>query len=534
MSPEQPEAEDELQGERDFRALANSIPQLVWMADGRGDIFWYSDRWYAYTGTTLAEVQGWGWRKVHHPDHVDRVVERIRHAFDTGEPWEDTFPLRSGTGEYRWFLSRALPIRNAEGQVVRWFGTNTDITEQRQATEALRESEGRFRSLAEQATAGILVIDDQSAIVFANPTVERIFGHAVRDLLGRSLDVLMPADQRPGHHAGMQRYLATGRRNIPWEGVELPGLTRDGRRVPLEISFGEFETAGRRYFTGIARDITWRKRLEREREDLLAKELSLREDAERRREELEKVTESRAELIRGFSHDVRTPLSVADMAASLLQQESLFGPLTEKQRESVHRIRRSIRTSLQLSNDLLEVALADAGQIALDRVLTDVGKVAREVADDIEAQAASVGLGLDIRAPEGLMAETDPERVRQILGNLLSNAVKYAPHGTVTVDAGGQRPGGQRGVGLVGVCVTDTGPGIPRDKQETIFEEYTRLEPTAAQAGTGIGLAISRRMARLMGGDLTVDSEVGHGARFTLWLPRVSNAGLEPAAGVDC
>src|SRR6476659_6982321 len=126
--------------EQQFRTLANSIPQLAWMADHQGYICWYNNRWYDYTGTTLEEMQGWGWQKVHHPDEVGRVVERIKVAFASGEPWEDTFPLRSKTGEYRWFLSRALPMFDAEGKVARWFGTNTDITEQRQLEQALRQS----------------------------------------------------------------------------------------------------------------------------------------------------------------------------------------------------------------------------------------------------------------------------------------------------------------------------------------------------------------------------------------------------------
>ncbi|HXX42863.1 MAG TPA: PAS domain-containing protein, partial [Chthoniobacterales bacterium] len=123
--------------ERQFRTMANSISQLAWMADHEGSIFWYNDRWYEYTGTTLEEMKGWGWQKVHHPDEIGRVVDRIKVAFSTGQPWEDTFPLRSKAGEYRWFLSRALPIFDADGKVSRWFGTNTDITQQRELEQAL-------------------------------------------------------------------------------------------------------------------------------------------------------------------------------------------------------------------------------------------------------------------------------------------------------------------------------------------------------------------------------------------------------------
>ena len=130
--------------EQQWHTLANSIPQLAWMADEKGWLFWYNQRWYDYTGTTFEEMQGWGWEKVHHPDHLQRVVERVSRAWETGDSWEDTFPLRSKEGEWRWFLSRALPIRDASGRVVRWFGTNTDITE---LTDTQRELESANQEL---------------------------------------------------------------------------------------------------------------------------------------------------------------------------------------------------------------------------------------------------------------------------------------------------------------------------------------------------------------------------------------------------
>lgn len=126
-----------------FRALADNIAQLAWMTDETGYIFWYNRRWFEFTGTTLEEMKGWGWQKVHHPEHVTRVTEKFRRHVASGEPWEDTFPLRSHAGRYRWFLSRAFPLRDDSGRVVRWFGTNTDITSQREAEEALREADRR-------------------------------------------------------------------------------------------------------------------------------------------------------------------------------------------------------------------------------------------------------------------------------------------------------------------------------------------------------------------------------------------------------
>lgn len=119
--------------EQRFALMADNISQLAWIADPAGWIYWYNRRWFDYTGTTLDEMEGWGWRKVHHPDHVERVTQHIRECFDSGEAWEDTFPLRGTDGTYRWFLSRAVPLRDARGGVVCWFGTNTDVTEQRDA-----------------------------------------------------------------------------------------------------------------------------------------------------------------------------------------------------------------------------------------------------------------------------------------------------------------------------------------------------------------------------------------------------------------
>lgn len=126
--------------EERFRDLADNIAQLAWMADATGARFWYNRRWFDYTGTTLEEVEGLGWTRCHHPDELPRVMKRLRRSWETGEPWEDTFPLRGADGEYRWFLSRALPIRDKDGRIVRWFGTNTDVTEQREQEKALAQA----------------------------------------------------------------------------------------------------------------------------------------------------------------------------------------------------------------------------------------------------------------------------------------------------------------------------------------------------------------------------------------------------------
>jgi PAS domain S-box-containing protein len=118
------------ESEARFHAVADNIPQLAWMAEPDGRRTWFNRRWHDYTGLTPEEAQGDGWAQVHHPEFLERVLAGMRRAWAAGEPWEDSFPLRARDGDYRWFLTRAVPVRDAQGRAVRWFGTNTDVTDQ--------------------------------------------------------------------------------------------------------------------------------------------------------------------------------------------------------------------------------------------------------------------------------------------------------------------------------------------------------------------------------------------------------------------
>lgn len=147
-----------------FRVLADNMAQLAWTCDSLGNVDWYNRRWLDYTGMTFEQMQGWGWRKVQHPDHVDRVVAHVQGSAESGEPWEDTFPLLGKDGQYRWFLSRAIPIRDQDGGIVRWFGTNTDVTATLEAEAALRLSEQRQTFLLKLSDA-LRPLDDSIAIM---------------------------------------------------------------------------------------------------------------------------------------------------------------------------------------------------------------------------------------------------------------------------------------------------------------------------------------------------------------------------------
>lgn len=165
--------------DHEFQQMADSMPHLAWIADSTGWIYWYNKRWYEYTGAAPRQMQGWGWRAVHHPDHLDRVVDGISRAFVSGRPWEDTFPLRGRHGEWRWFLSRAAPIRDGRGRVTRWFGTNTDVTETLEAQHAQKRLVDELNHRVKNTLATVQSLARQTFAAEADPDAFR------RDFEGR-------------------------------------------------------------------------------------------------------------------------------------------------------------------------------------------------------------------------------------------------------------------------------------------------------------------------------------------------------------
>lgn len=262
-------------------------------------------------------------------------------------------------------------------------------------------------------------------------------------------------------------------------------------------------------------------------------ERRLRAESERRRDELRRITESRNRLMRGFSHDVKNPLGAADGYLQLLE-DGILGELSSRQAEGVRNARRSIAAALDLIQDLIGLARAETGSIEVKQGPLDLKSVMMDAAEEYRAQAEAAGLELRVEYPDGLPTiESDAHRMRQIIGNLLSNAVKYTEKGGVVLRVrsveGGEAPGPGR---WIAIDVSDTGPGIPEDEIGLLFREFTRLSSAAGKGGTGVGLAISRRLAHALGGDISVESEPGRGSTFTLWLPVVADV-AERAQAAD-
>lgn len=235
----------ELSEER-FRLLADNMSQLAWIADRDGWLFWYNKRWFDYTGTTLEEMQGWGWRAVHHPDYVEAVANRFAEHIASGEDWEDTFPLRGANGEWRWFLSRATPIRDEAGNIIYWFGTNTDVTEMRDAEQRiellLQEVNHRSKNML-AVIQSLARRSDADQPDFIERLEKRIRGLAAnQDLLVRRAWSRIPVMEMI---EAQLRSLADSRRQIVCKGPDV--LLSPKAAEALAMAFHEMGTNAMKY-----------------------------------------------------------------------------------------------------------------------------------------------------------------------------------------------------------------------------------------------------------------------------------------------
>lgn len=364
------------ESEERFRTLADAIPQLCWMANGDGWIFWYNRRWYEYTGTTPEQMAGWGWQSVHDPQALPEVMERWQGSIATGEPFDMVFPLRGADGVFRPFLTRVIPVRDAEGRVTRWFGTNTDITEQREREELLREAK----------------------------------------------------------------------------------LAAEG------------------------------------------------------------ATRAKSRFLANMSHELRTPMTGVLGMLDLV----LLGELEEEQREHLAMAQGSARSLLRILNDILDLTKIESRKLSIDRQPFSVRSCLEHTHHLLMPVARNKGLDLRLEIagelPERVLG--DQVRLGQVLTNLAGNAVKFTEKGSVVlgVRCGTPLDDGRRELHF---SVQDTGIGIPEEKRDLLFIEFSQLDDshTRRYGGTGLGLAISKEIVARMGGTIGCESRAGEGSTFFCSIP---------------
>ncbi len=615
------------ESEEQFRTMANSIPQLAWMAHGDGFIFWYNQRWHDYTGTTPEQMEGWGWQSVHDANVLPNVLEKWRRAIATGQPFEMEFPLRGANGRFRMFLTRGQPLKDSQGSVVQWFGTCTDVDELKQMEQSLRDtqarlnstlaagsigtwtwdivndrlaadeftarmfsveagpavegmpaesylqavfeddrssvkdalaqairsrdqydieyrvrqkdgecrwlqakgrvecdwagnashihgavmditerkraedlrraSEERYHTLFENAPDGIVIADPQSYYLDANASICRMLGYTHDELIGlHATDIVVPAEV-PHIDVALNRIKSSPSYHREWQFRRKDGSVFEAEVIATMMPDGNL--------LGMIRDVSERKRAD----------ATLRE-AEKQKQLAFEASRLKSEFLANMSHELRTPLNCIIGFTEFLFDEKP-GPLNPKQKEYLTDVHNSSKHLLQLINDVLDLAKVEAGKIELNLESFPLAKAIEEVCAVVKGIAQKKSVTITSRVAPGVPSVTlDPQKFKQVCYNLMSNAVKFTdPVGSVEITALA------REAGRFEVRVKDTGIGIREKDLQRLFREFEQLESGADRRfeGTGLGLALTKKLVEAMGGSIGVESEYGKGSTFFAILP---------------
>ena len=457
-----------------------------------------------------------------HPDDRARVVAACERCAATGADFDEEFRVVWPDGSVHWLDDKGRTFHDEQGRPSYMTGACVEITDRKAAEEererrlaALGTSEARLRRILESGIVGAFYWDIDGRITDANDAFLALLGFTRDDLAAGRLDwrALTPPAWRETDRVAVAELMATGRHGE----YEKEYLAKDGRRVPVLIVSAFFENS-REHGVALCLDQTARRAAE---EALRLREAQLREAldaAHAARAEAETANAAKNTFLATMSHELRTPLNAIGGYAELIEM-GIRGPVTAAQREDLARIRRSQQHLLGLINDVLNFAKLDAGVVRFDLAEVAIAEALAAAEPMVAPQMAAKGLRFALPACDDTAAvRADPEKLRQVLLNLLGNAIKFTDRGgeiSIACDVGPT---------MVQLAVRDTGIGIPAERLQSIFEPFVQVDRRLSRPneGVGLGLAISRELARGMGGELTATSTEGVGSTFVLTLPRAA------------
>jgi PAS domain S-box-containing protein len=516
---ERKEVEKELrESESRFRQLAESLPQLVWTCRPDGTCDYVSPQYIAYTGGHEAEELGFGWIRRLHPDEREGVYTTWIEAASKGKPLDIEYRFRRHDGLYRWFKTRAVALKDSSGKIIKWFGSSTDIDDQKRAEQSLRESKDRLAGIVSSAMDAIITVDENQSIVLFNESAEQMFGCTAAEALGQPLSRFIPDRFRGAHSEFVRRFGETGGTSRAMGRLgALVALRADGSEFPIEASISAIEVGGRKLYTVIHRDITERKQAEAEREQLAREQVA--------REAAETANLSKDEFLALVSHELRSPLNAILGYTRMLRAWPMDGTAVDK---AAGVIERSAKAQVQIIEDLLDSARIVTGKLRIEPGPMDLATAIEAALDTVRPAAAAKGIALIAdfgRRPAQALG--DSIRLQQVMWNILSNAVKFTPEGgRVELRMEGDDDN-------VRIVVSDTGKGIDPEFLPFVFDRFRQADPSGARryGGLGLGLSIAKHLVELHGGTIAAASEgAGRGATFTLTLPRRHPAFAAPPA----
>ncbi len=480
-----------------YRFLAESIPQIVWTARPDGVTNYNNRRLFEYFGVTADDAQKLGWLHFRHPEDREEATIRWRHSIKTGEPYECRYRLlRASDQTYRWHLARAVPMRDDAGQIVMWFGTCTDIDDEKRALDAVKQSEERFRLAARAVNGVVYDWDVNNRTVFRSEGLHVLVGVQPADAPQSDewwLSLIHPQDLARVQPL-FSKLLETGEDHYAYE---YRIQHHDGSWIDVwDHGFLIRDDTGHLIrVVGSATDISQRKRVEQELAD---------------------ANRAKDQFLATLSHELRTPLTPVVLAIDSLRGDP---SVPEAIRDDLEMIQRNVGLESRLIDDLLDHTRITRGRLELHKEVVDAhATIERAMSSGCaaEIQAKRLALDVDLSATEQRV-RADPVRLEQVFVNLLRNAVKF------TGEGGSIRWRTSNDLlGHITIDVSDDGIGIASHLLPRIFDAFERGQPAATRhwGGLGVGLAVCRTIVELHGGSIRAHSDgPGRGATFTVQLP---------------
>ena len=373
------------------------------------------------------------------------------------------------------------------------------VTSTIRAINKLDDSEAYFRNVLESAPDAMIIIDEQGKIAIVNAQVEKMFGYERQEILGRTIEALLPERLREQHVSHRGGFVRDAKLRPMGEGLDLVARRKNGSEFPVEISLSPVRTGGRGFVSSVIRDITDRKRMQ---DEIIAA-----------RREAERANNANSAFLAAASHDLRQPVQ----ALSLLNGALRRTVKDERALEMIDSQQHSLTAMTNLLNSLLDISRLDAGAVSPELEDFPIRRLIDRLSDEFARQAQHHGLEFSSLSSDSVVC-SDPNLLAEIIQNLVSNAIRYTDKGSVTLEC-------VESEGRCRIDVTDTGIGIEEDQIDAIFGEFHQCKaPGASKEGFGLGLAIVSRLADLLGAQIDVVSDVGNGSCFSITLPAVAGA----------
>jgi PAS domain S-box-containing protein len=480
--------------------FADSMAHIAWTAAPDGMVQWFNRRFYEYTGLPEGAAVGWDWSVVIHPDDLQKLVEHVMAALNTGKELRVEARVRRHDGEMRWMLVQAVAVKGENGMPARWLGTATDIHARIEAEVARQQSEERLYAIIQAAEVfGIVLMEPDLTITEWNLGAENIFRWTRDEAVGKNgAMIFTPEDQeRNAHLAEKAKAEGEGRAADERWHMRKDGSRLWGSGILTALYNEDGSTKG---FVKILRDITDRKLME--------------EELERRVKERTAELQSANSEMQGFtysvSHDLRAPLRAIVATSSILLQETA-SKLSDEEKLLLTRQSENANKLAVLIDDLLQLSRLSRQEMALSVV--DLTDLVQSIVSETELEQSRV------KVEEGLQARADPKLLRLAVQNLVQNAAQFSPDGGI-IEIGSMNT--TEGLAFY---VRDSGIGFDMNYVGKLFLPFERLHNEGEYPGTGIGLANVRRIVERHGGRTWAESKgPGTGATFYFTLPEAKNA----------